>query len=78
VFRRTRRRRCRHDRPLAIKRLLRQPGTRTLLAETRDGALIAAVMPMWALGEPGVSGLTDQKSSATSSVLVAPSHRWKD
>jgi len=27
---------------------------------------------------PGVSGSTDQKSSATSSVLVAPSHRWKD
>jgi hypothetical protein len=26
----------------------------------------------------GVSGFTDQKSSATSSVLVAPSHRWKD
>ena len=27
---------------------------------------------------PGVSGFTDQKSSATSSVLVAPTHRWKD
>ncbi|MEV0811330.1 hypothetical protein [Micromonospora sp. NPDC050200] len=27
---------------------------------------------------PGVSGFTDQNSSATSSVLVAPSHRWKD
>jgi hypothetical protein len=27
---------------------------------------------------PSVSGSTDQKSSATSSVLVTPSHRWKD
>ncbi|GAA2698868.1 hypothetical protein [Nonomuraea recticatena] len=27
---------------------------------------------------PGVSGFTDQKSSATSSVLLALSHRWKD
>jgi len=26
----------------------------------------------------GVSGFTDQKSSATSSVLLAPTHRWKD
>jgi predicted DNA-binding protein with PD1-like motif len=25
-----------------------------------------------------VSGFADQKSSATSSVLVAPSYRWKD
>jgi hypothetical protein len=27
---------------------------------------------------PGFSGFADQKSSATSSVLVALSHRWKD
>lgn len=27
---------------------------------------------------PSVSGFADQKSSATSSVLVAPSHGWKD
>jgi len=34
-----------------------------------------------ALGGPSApvsAGFTDQKSSATSSVLVAPSHRWKD
>ena len=41
---------------------------------------LARVMLMWVLDEvfTGVSGFTDQNSSATSSVLVAPSHRWKD
>ena len=39
---------------------------------------IGSTRPIRPDERPGVSGFTDQTSSATSSVLVAASHRWKD